>query len=187
MNLRELKNQLLSEIKRREEISSNVQEIETSTSDQRIESEEEVKQEFEPSEFYGTQLGKDESESLQSIQEIELAEDVKERIEPSEIDETKLEKDKPEILEFDSKIKFAKDVKQILRNIVHHLETESSSRQSDLRSTGSPLKDTSNLFKKLDVKVISEESTIKEYKKDDIPIKLKSKFGVLKKWSVKDK
>lgn len=202
MGLRELKNQILSEIKRIEGIFSKVQEIEsseiyetelekdeikTSESVQRIESEEEVKQEIEPSEFNEPQLEKDESESLEMIQEIELVDDKEERIKTSENGEAKLEKDKPETLEFDLKIKFVKDAKQILKNIVHHLEEESSLKQADLRRTSPPSKDISNLYNELDVKVISEKSTIKEYKKNDIPIKLKSKFGVIRKLSVKDK
>ena len=163
MGLRALKNQILYEIKKIEEFPSEIQEI-------------------EPSETIEAKLEKDTSGVLEPDKRIELAIDVKQEIKPSEIAEKKLEKDMPESLELDKKIKLAKDIKQVLKDIVHNLEPEYFPQKSYY-----PLKNSSRLFNKFDVKRFSEKSKIKVYKKYKIPTSLKLKFGVIKKHSEEDK
>ena len=163
MGLRELKNQILYEIKKMEEFPSEIQEI-------------------EPSETIEAKLEKDTPGVLEPYKRIELVRDVKQEIKPSEIAEKKLEKDTPESLELDKKIKLAKDIKQVLKSVVHHLEPEYFPQKSYY-----PLKDASRLFNKFDVKRVSEKSKIKVYKEYNIPTGLKLKFGVVKKYSEEDK
>jgi len=163
MGLRELKNQILYEIRKMEEFSTEIQEI-------------------EPSEIAETESEKDIPEVFEPAQKIELASDVKQGIEPSEIAEKKLEKDTPESLELDKKIGLARDVKQVLKNVVCRLEPKYS-----LQKTYYPLKDASRLFNRLDVKRVSEKSGTIVYKEYGIPTGLKSKFGTVKKYSEEDK
>lgn len=163
MGLRKLKNQILYEIKKIEEFPSEIQEI-------------------EPSETIEAKLEKDTPGVLEPDKKIELARDVKQEIKPSEIAEKKLEKDMPESLELDKKIKLAKDIKQVLKSVVRRLEPEYS-----LQKSYYPLKDASRLFNKFDVKRFSEKSATRTYKKYKIPTGLKSKFGIIKKYSEEDK
>lgn len=202
MSLRELKKLLLLEIKRIEDNSFKVVEINNletektelekdeiiaSESVQRIEPEEEVKQEFEPSQVRETQLEKNESEILESIDKIELAEEGDSEIEPSVSGEVHLEKREFAVAEVDSIINSAKDVRKIFVDIVRHLHAESSFNSADLRRTGSSVKYAPNFFDRLDVNIISGESALKKYNKETVTVNFKSKFGAIKKWPVRDK
>ncbi len=165
MGIRELKNQILYEMKKINEFSSEIQEIEPSEiGETETESEKDIHEVFEPA------------------RKIELTKDVKQEIIPPETIETKLKKIEPESLEADKKIKLAMDIKQVLKDIVHHLEPEYFPQKSSY-----PLKASSRLFDKLDVRVFSEKSTTRAYKNDKVPGGLKSKFGVIKEYSGEDK
>jgi len=163
MGLRELKNQILYEIKKMEEFPSEIQEI-------------------EPPGIVETESEKDIPEVFEPDQKIELTKEVKQEIKPSEIAEKKLEKDTPESSELDKKIKFARDIKQVLKSVINRLEPEYS-----LQKAYYPLKDASRLFDKLDVKRVSGKSGTRFYKEYDVPTGLKSKFGIVKKYSEEDK
>ncbi len=163
MGLRELKNQILYEIKKMEEFPSEIQEI-------------------EPSETIDAKLEKDTPGIFEPVQKIESARDAKQEIIQPETIKTKLEKSEPESLEADKKIKLARDVKQVLKDIIHHLEPEYLPQKSYY-----PLKDASGLFNKFDIKRVSGKSGTKFYKEYDIPTGLKSRFGIFKKYSEEDK